>query len=110
MSFTTRMMVGAGTALVAVMASGAVATAQPDPSPIMYSTCNYGQVIAALNALDPGAAAQLQANPIGVGYLHQLIAAGPQQRKQMITQAYNTPGAAGYADLVLNVANTCNNF
>ncbi|TAJ43321.1 MAG: hemophore-related protein [Chitinophagaceae bacterium] len=110
MSFTTRMMVGAGSALVAVMASGAVAYAQPDPTPIMYSTCTYPQVIAALNALDPGAAAELQANPIGVGYLHQLIASGPQQRKALITRAYNTPGAAQYTDLVLNVASTCNNF
>ena len=71
-------------ALVAVMASGAVATAQPDPTPIMYSTCTYPQVIAALTALDPGAAAELQANPIGVGYLHQLIASGPQRAKSWL--------------------------
>jgi hemophore-related protein len=110
MSLTTRMIVGASGALVALMASGAVASAQPDPTAIVNSTCTYPQVIAALTALDPAAAAQLQANPIGVGYLHQLIAAGPQQRRQMINQAYNTPGAAQYADLVVNVANTCNNY
>ena len=39
-----------------------------------------------------------------------MIASGPQQRKALITRAYNTPGAAAYTDLVLNVANTCNNF
>lgn len=110
MAFTTRMIAGTSGALLSLLAGSGIASALPDPSPIINSTCSYPQVIAALNAQNPALAGQLQANPMAVGWLHQLVAAGPDQRAKMVQQAEATPGVTQYTGVIMNVANTCNNF
>ena len=87
-----------------------VASADPDLGPIVNTTCNYSQVIAALNAQDPAAAGQFNSSPIAQSYLRQFLAASPPQRQAMAQQAMNTPGAAQQFGLVQQVAATCNNF
>src|ERR671934_249585 len=47
---------------VAVALSAATGVASADP--IIDTTCNYGQVMAALNATDPATAAQLNSSPV----------------------------------------------
>ena len=54
----TKLAVAAGGAVIALTAAGGVASAD-DWSPAVNTTCNYGQVMAALNASDPAAAAHL---------------------------------------------------
>ena len=77
---------------------------------IVNTTCNYSQVMAALNAQDPAAAGKFNSSPIAQSYLHQFLAAPPPQRQAMAQQAMNTPGAAQQFGLVQQVAATCNNF
>jgi hemophore-related protein len=110
MPLAARMIVGATGALAALMAGGAVASAQPDVNAIVNSTCTYPQVIAAMNAQDPQAAAAVQGNAFASGWLHQLIASGPAGRRQMVQQAQASPLAAQYSALITQVTYTCSNF
>jgi hemophore-related protein len=86
------------------------ASADPDMGPIVNTTCNYSQVMAALNAQDPAAAGKFNSSPIAQSYLRQFLAAAPPQRQAMAQQAMSTPGAAQQFGLVQQVAATCNNF
>ena len=78
--------------------------------PIINTTCNYGQVMAALNATDPATAAQLNRSPMAQGYLRQFLASPPPQRAQMAAEMQATPMAAQYFGLVQHVAAVCNNY
>lgn len=69
-----------------------------------------GQVVAALNATDPGAAAQFNASPVAQSYLRNFLAAPPPQRAAMAAQLQAVPGAAQYIGLVESVAGSCNNY
>ncbi len=90
--------------------STGVASADPDLGPIVSTTCNYSQVMAALNAQSPAAAGQFSRSPMAQSYLRQFLAAPPTQRQAMAEQAMSTPGAAQQFVLVQQVAATCNNF
>src|SRR5437868_3405780 len=56
-----------------------VASADPDLDPIVNTTCNYSQVMAALNAQNPAAAGKFNSSPIAQSYLRQFLAAPPGQ-------------------------------
>lgn len=86
-----------------------VASADPLDAAV-NSTCNYGQVMAALNAQDPAAAAQLTSSPMATGWLNSFIASPPAKRRQMAAQLQSMPGAAQYVGLVESVAVSCNNY
>ncbi|BBX95486.1 hypothetical protein MLAC_07800 [Mycobacterium lacus] len=94
---------------VASIAAAGIASADPIDT-VINTTCNYGQVIAALNATDPAAAAQFNASPVAQSYLRQFLAAPPPRRAQMAAQLQAMPGAAQYFGLVESVAGTCNNY
>jgi hemophore-related protein len=99
----------AGLALSSTVGSGA-ASADPDMGAIVNTTCNYSQVMAALNAQNPAAAAKFNSSPIAQSYLRQFLAAPPPERQQMAQQAMSSPRAAQQFGLVQQVAATCNNF
>ena len=99
----------AGLALSLTVGAG-VASADPDLGPIVNTTCNYAQVMAALNAQDPGAAAQINSSPVAQSYLHQFLLSPPSRRMAMAQQIASSPGAQQQFGLVQQVAATCNNF
>ncbi|MFG1935288.1 hemophore-related protein [Mycobacterium sp. NPDC048908] len=94
----------------AVSAGAGVASAQPDVSPVVNTTCTYDQLISALNAHSPADAAQFTGSPVAVGWLNSFLGAPRDQREQMIQQVQNIPAAGQYTSLVLQVVNTCNNY
>ena len=101
---------GVGVGVSLALTAGA-ATASADPlDPVVNTTCSYGQVMAALNATDPGAAAQLNSSPIAQGYLRNFLASPPSKRLQMAQQIQAMPQAAPYFNDVLSVAGSCNNY
>jgi hemophore-related protein len=101
----------AATGLALSLSAGAgIASAQPGLNSVVNTTCSYPQVIAALNAHSPDDGAQFTSNPIAVNWLQSFLASPVDQRQQMIQQVQGVPGAAAYTGLVLQVANTCNNF
>ena len=109
LSSTKVVVAAAGIALSIGLGTG-IASAQPDVSPIINSTCTYPQVMAALAAQDSGLAQQLSQTPAATGWLQALIAAPPQQRKTMVAQAQAIPAVQQYTPVILAVAGTCNNF
>jgi hemophore-related protein len=104
-------MVVAAAGLALTLGAGAgVASATPDASAIINSTCTYPQVTAALNDQSPETANELYANPLAVGWLQGLVAAPPDQRAQMIQQVQGFPGMQQYMPVIFQVANTCNRY
>ncbi len=91
-----------------------VASADPDLSPAINTTCNYSQVVSALNAQSPAAAAQLNGSPTAQAALRGFLDSSPDQRQQIADELTSKPQAQPYVQqfsgLVLQVANTCNNY
>lgn len=107
---TTKLIIGTAGLLVSLMASSGLASGAPDPSPIVNSTCTYPQVMAALRAESPAVADQVEHSAIANLWLQQLIASPPDKRQQMIDQAQNWPSVQRNLPLIIQVANTCNNY
>ena len=101
--------VAVGSAAVALTAAAGVASADPMDA-IINTTCNYGQVIAALNASDPAAAQQLNSSPMAQSYIQRFLASPPAKRQQMAQQIQGMPAAQQYTNDINPVAVTCNNF
>ena len=99
----------AGLALSLSTAAG-IASATPDASAIVNSTCTYPQVMAALNDQSPETANELNANPLAAGWLQGLVAAPPDQREQMIQQVQGFPSVQSYMPVIYQVANSCNRY
>ncbi len=110
MKSTTKAVMAAACVAVSLGAGTGIASAQPDVSPVVNTTCTYDQVIAALNASSPGDAAQFTSSPVAVGWLHSFLGSPRDQRQQMIQQVQSIPAAGPYTALVLQVANSCNRF
>jgi hemophore-related protein len=99
----------AGLAL-SLSAGAGIASAQPDVSAIVNSTCTYPQVMAALNDQNPGVASEVNANPIAAGWLQGLVAAPPDQRAQMVEQVQGNPDLQPYIPVIFQVAGSCNRY
>jgi hemophore-related protein len=108
-SFTSLAAAVGGLALSLVAGAG-IASADPDLGPAINTTCSYPQVVAALNAQSPAAAAKFNNSPAAQGWLQNFLASPPPQRAQMAQQAQGMPGAAKYIGLIGQIATTCNNF
>ena len=98
--------VAVGSAAVALTAAAGVASADP----VTDTTCNYGQVMAALNATDPATAAQFNQSPVAQSYLRKFLAAPPAKRVQMEQEIQGMPQAAGFMGTIQQVATVCNNY
>jgi hemophore-related protein len=106
------------------VAGAGVASAQPDLSPLINTTCSYQQVTAALGAQAPDLAAELSKYPPAQAKLQRFLAAPVDARQTMVQQALaahpqwqNTiDGKAGTSQgrqvqsELLAVAGTCNNY
>ncbi len=105
----TKLAAAIGGAAFALTAGSGIASADP-LDPVINTTCNYGQVMAALNATDPSAAAQFNASPLAQSYLRSFLASTPPKRAQMAAQIQAMPQAAPYFNDVLAVAGSCNSY
>jgi hemophore-related protein len=106
----TRMGVAVGGLALSLTVGAGVASADPDLGPIVNTTCNYSQVMAALNAQDPATAAQFNSSPVAQSYLHQFLNSPPSQRMVMAQQLASSPGLQQNFGVIQQVAATCNNF
>jgi hemophore-related protein len=106
----TRMSVAVGGLALSLTVGAGVASADPDLGPIVNTTCSYPQVMAALNAQDPAAAAQFNSSSLAQSALQQFLAAPPSQRLQMAQRMESSPRAQQYFGLIQQVAATCNNY
>jgi hemophore-related protein len=106
----TKLVVAFAGLALSLSAGAGIASASPDASAIVNSTCTYPQVMAALNDQSPETANELNANPLAVGWLQGLVAAPPDQRAQMVQQVQSNPALQPYMPVIYQVANTCNNY
>jgi hemophore-related protein len=106
----TKLAVAVGGLALSLTAGAGVASAAPDLGPAINTTCSYQQVVSALNAQDPSAAAQFNASPLAQSYLRQFLASPPAQRQQLAQQALAVPGAQQQVGLVMQLASSCNNY
>jgi hemophore-related protein len=109
MSRTRVIVAVAGLALSLGVGTG-IASAEPDVTAVVNTTCTYPQVIGALNAQSPGVAAELTSNPVAVAWVQNFLASPRDQRRQLIQQVQSIPAAQPYTGLVQQVVNTCKNF
>jgi len=100
----------AGGLALSVLAGAGIASADPDLGAAINTTCSYPQVVAALNAQSPAAAAKFQTSHMAQGWLQQFLASPPPQREAMAQQAQGYPGAAQYFPLINQVATSCNGY
>lgn len=91
-------------------AASEVASADPDLGPVIDTTCDYSQVMAALHAQSPAAATGLESSPTAQALVRSFLASSPEQRRQIAQELQASPGAQQYIGTVLQVADTCNNY
>jgi hemophore-related protein len=103
--------VAGGLALSALAGAGIASADGLSPAAI-NTTCNYDQVVRALDANSPGAGAKLTSSGIASNFLQRYLASGPQERVQMANDAQvQFPSQANkYLPMINQVAVTCNNF
>jgi hemophore-related protein len=85
-----------------------VASAGPDYGPIINTTCNYSQVVAALQATAPDVASALTADPRAQAGLRQFLALSPDQRRRFTSASGGT--SPDIPQPLLDVMQTCNNY
>ncbi len=95
---------------LSLLAGAGIASADPGLDAAINTTCSYPQVVGALNAQSPAAAAKFNSSPMAQGWLRNFLASPPPQRAQMAQQAEGMAGAAQYIGLIGQIATTCNNF
>ncbi|MBV9090856.1 MAG: hemophore-related protein [Mycobacteriaceae bacterium] len=111
MSLPSTKLVGAlGGLALALTAGAGLASADPDSSSIINTTCSYPQVVAALNAQSPDLANQLNASPMAQSSLQRFLASPPDVRQRTVQQLQNTRWGQQYTGALLQIANTCNNY
>jgi hemophore-related protein len=87
-----------------------IASAAPDVSAIVNTTCTYPQIQAALNDQNPEVANELNSNLLSVIWLQRLVASPPDQRAEMVQQVQDDPGLQQYIPVIYQVANSCNKY
>jgi hemophore-related protein len=107
---SARLVVAVGGLALSLTTGAGVASADPDYSPLIYTTCTYPQAVAALNALSPGAAQQFYAYPAAQSWLGTFLASPVDQRQRLIQIARNIPALQQYTQLGMSIASTCNNY
>lgn len=107
----TKMAAVLGSAGAAVVLTSGAGIAKADPvEAAIATTCNYNQVMAALNTVDPLAAGQLGASPVAVSFLQRFLVSGPVERRQMANQVVAMPGAAQYVNDLAIVSSSCKGY
>lgn len=111
----TRLIAGVGGFVVSSAVSAGVAYADPDLGPVINTTCSYSQVVSALNAQTPAAAAQLNGSPTAQAALRGFLDSSPDQRQQILQELEGRYPQSQqyiplYAGFAVQVANTCNNY
>ena len=106
----TRLAVAVGGLTLSSTAGAGVATADPDQGPAVNTTCNYDQLVAALNAQDPMMAAVFNSSPQMHSGSREFLAGSPSQRRQIAQQIVSGPHAQPYIGALQRTFDTCNNY
>lgn len=100
---------GVGAALSMGLGAG-TASAQIDLTPAINTTCNYDQLVAALNAQGPQVGAAFSRTPILQKGLRDFLAADAAGRTKTSQQVVAAPAFQPYLPQIQQAFLTCNNF
>ena len=106
---STKLLVAVGGLALCLTAGTGVASADTDLSPLINTTCNYSQAIAALNAQSPDAAQAFSASPVAQVWLRSFLASSPDQRQRML-QGLQGTRAQQYLGPAMLAAGSCSNY
>lgn len=106
----TRLAAAAGGLALSLTAATGVASADPNLSPVIDTTCTYPQAVSALNAQNPAVGAQFNASSVAQNWLGSFLAAPPDQRQQMLQEAEGSPEFQPYMGAMTQAANTCGKY
>jgi hemophore-related protein len=106
----TRLAVAVGGLALSLGAGAGIASAAPDLGPAINTTCNYPQLVAALNAQDPQVGQVFSQTPILQKGLRDFIAAGPDKRAIQAQNVASAPMFQPYIGTIAAAFDTCNNF
>lgn len=119
-SMTRAVMAGGPILMTAMFAGSGMASAQTDLSPLISTTCNYDQIVAALNVEAPDLAHELADHPQAQVRLKQFLALPIDERQQQVQQALakhpqwqgmiDEKAGSPQAQQITQVANTCHNY
>ncbi|MCG7608143.1 MULTISPECIES: hemophore-related protein [Mycobacterium] len=101
-----RAAVAVGALAMSLSAGAGVASADPRLDSAVNTTCNYSQVMGALNAQSPMAGA----SPAVQSVLGQFLDSPRDQRQRMAEGIAAQPANQPYLGLLQTVFDTCNNF
>ncbi|MCV7298536.1 hemophore-related protein [Mycobacterium barrassiae] len=106
----TKLTAAFGGLALSLAAGAAIASAQPDFEPMINTTCTYDQAMAAIHAENPMAAQYLDSSPPNLEFLRVFIASTPDQRRNLISQVQNNPGAAEAFPIIQQMFASCPNY
>lgn len=95
--------------MISLVFAGA-ASANPYTSALVNTTCSYSQVVAALNAEFPDAAAGFNSSPIAQTMLQGFLNSSKAQRQATADELAANPKAQEYFGIANQVAASCNNY
>jgi hemophore-related protein len=106
----TRVAAGFGGLALSMTAGAGLAAADPELGPIVNTTCTYRQVMGAMKAESPQAAAEFNSSPEADSWLRSFLAASPSERKQMAREVEGLPALQPYKPVIKQIADTCKNY
>jgi hemophore-related protein len=101
-----RLIVGVCALALAWTTGAGIASAQPDLTAFINTTCTYSQAQAAINALSPDGGAEFAASPMTQTWMHAFLDSPVEQRRQLL----QVPEVQPYTDIVAGIGNTCQNY
>jgi hemophore-related protein len=95
---------------VSLAAGAGIASAQPEFEPMINTTCTYDQAMAAVHAENPMAAQYLDSSPPNLEFLRVFVGSSPDQRRSLIDQVRNNPGAAEAFPVIQQMFASCSKY
>lgn len=106
----TRLAVAVGGPAMLLVATAGLASAAPDIGPLVNSTCNYDQAMAALHAENPYAASLIDQSPPNQEFLRVFLSSSRDQRVSLLNQVKNNPGASQALPIFTQMMTSCVNY
>ena len=100
----------AGFMALALSAGAGVASAAPDTSALINTTCSYDQIVAAVNAEVPDEASGINNSGMLQGLLRDFLAAPASGRESMLSRAMSNPFVQDDVGAMAQVAGSCNRY
>lgn len=106
----SKAVVAVGGLAVSLTAGVGVASAQPDLSPLVNTTCSYQQAVAALNAEAPAAAQEFNQSTMAQSWLSSFLASPVDKRQRMANSLVTMSSLQQYLGVMNQVAASCNGY